>query len=70
MALYRFLLPDRALRICGGRLTVFAEDRKSELLRSGANGLMVGDYLTTKGGEVASDLDDIATAGLVPGING
>lgn len=70
VALYRFLLPDRALRICGGRLTVFAEDRKSELLRSGANGLMVGDYLTTKGGEVASDLDDIATAGLVPGANG
>ncbi len=28
VALYRFLLPDRALRICGGRLTVFGETRK------------------------------------------
>lgn len=66
VALYRFLLPDRALRICGGRLTVFGEGRKGELLRSGANGLMVGDYLTTKGGETASDLMEIQHAGLIP----
>lgn len=65
VALYRFLLPDRALRICGGRLTVFGESRKAELLGSGASGLMVGDYLTTSGGDVASDLEDIGDAGLV-----
>lgn len=69
VALYRFLLPDRALRICGGRLTVFGQKRKNELLQSGANGLMVGDYLTTKGGDTASDLNEIATAGLVPETN-
>lgn len=66
VALYRFLLPDRALRICGGRLTVFSEARKSELLDAGASGLMVGDYLTTQGGEVGSDLAEIDQAGLVP----
>lgn len=66
VALYRFLLPDRALRICGGRLTVFGEKRKSELLSSGMNGLMVGDYLTTQGGDVASDLAEIRDAGLAP----
>ncbi|BCS88526.1 biotin synthase BioB [Pseudodesulfovibrio sediminis] len=66
VALYRFLLPDRALRICGGRVTVFGNTRKHELLASGANGLMVGDYLTTKGGCVASDLDEINKAGLTP----
>lgn len=66
VALYRFLLPDRALRICGGRLTVFGEERKKELLKSGANGLMVGDYLTTVGGDVDSDLAEINDAGLVP----
>ena len=53
VALYRFLLPDRALRLCGGRLTVFGEERKHELLQSGATGLMAGDYLTTRGGDVA-----------------
>jgi len=66
VALYRFLLPDRALRICGGRLTVFGENRKRELLTSGTSGLMVGDYLTTRGGEVASDLEEIEKTGLVP----
>jgi biotin synthase len=70
VALYRFLLPDRALRICGGRLTVFGEERKRELLTSGASGLMVGDYLTTTGGDVESDLIEINEAGLVPeGLN-
>jgi biotin synthase len=64
VALYRFLLPDRALRICGGRPTVFGGERKRELLLSGASGLMVGDYLTTQGSGVTSDLDEIAEAGL------
>lgn len=66
VALYRFLLPDRALRLCGGRLPVFGEARKGELLKAGANGLMVGDYLTTRGGDVDSDLAEIREAGLTP----
>lgn len=66
VALFRFLLPDRALRICGGRLTVFGDKRKAELLDSGASGLMVGDYLTVQGGSIQSDLDDINRAGLKP----
>ena len=64
VALYRFLLPDRALRICGGRPTVFGEERKGELLTAGASGLMIGDYLTTGGSDAASDLREIAGAGL------
>ncbi|MDD3312909.1 biotin synthase BioB [Pseudodesulfovibrio sp.] len=66
VAVYRFLLPDRALRICGGRPTVFGAGRKGELLTAGASGLMIGDYLTTKGGDVASDFDEMKRAGLVP----
>ena len=66
VALFRFLLPDRQIRICGGRPTVFSEARKAELLQSGASGIMVGDYLTTRGGSVRSDLDDINRAGLIP----
>lgn len=66
VAIYRFLLPDRALRICGGRPTVFGEERKGELLESGASGLMIGDYLTTSGNETTSDLQQIEAAGLVP----
>ncbi|MGE4423996.1 MAG: biotin synthase BioB [Pseudodesulfovibrio sp.] len=66
VALYRFLLPDRQLRICGGRPTVFGPERQHELLTAGASGLMVGDYLTTKGGDAHADLEDIRRAGLVP----
>jgi len=66
VGLYRFLLSDRALRICGGRLAVFGEERKKELLGSGASGLMVGDYLTTAGGAVDTDLADMEAAGLMP----
>jgi len=66
VALYRFILPDRALRICGGRLTVFGQQRKHELLGSGASGLMVGDYLTTRGSDVESDIIEIQDAGLHP----
>lgn len=66
VALYRFLLPDRHLRICGGRPAVFGRARKAELLGAGASGLMIGDYLTTRGADAASDLDDIRRAGLVP----
>ncbi|WP_210772248.1 biotin synthase BioB [Pseudodesulfovibrio sp. zrk46] len=70
VALYRFLLPDRTLRICGGRPTVFGAERRKELLTSGMNGLMVGDYLTTSGGDVLADLDEIREAELVPEILG
>ncbi|AMK10537.1 biotin synthase BioB [Pseudodesulfovibrio indicus] len=66
VALYRFLLPDRQLRVCGGRPTVFGAARKAELLGAGASGLMIGDYLTTRGTDAASDLDDIRRAGQVP----
>jgi len=66
VALFRFLLPDRALRICGGRLTVFGLERKRELLKAGASGLMIGDYLTTQGAAPASDLEELRQAGLSP----
>ncbi|EGB15908.1 biotin synthase [Pseudodesulfovibrio mercurii] len=65
VALYRFLLPDRHLRICGGRPTVFGEARL-EPLTAGADGLMIGDYLTTRGNDAASDLEDMRRAGLAP----
>lgn len=69
VALYRFLLPESALRICGGRQTVFGAGRKKELLVSGASGIMVGDYLTTPGAGVASDHAEIAEAGLIVNMN-
>lgn len=64
IALYRFLLPDRALRICGGRPAVFGDGHQAALLGSGLSGLMVGDYLTTRGTAMEADLEAMRRAGL------
>lgn len=63
-ALFRFLLPDKHIRICGGRETVFGSSRKIEALTAGASGLMIGDYLTVKGSDAGSDVDEIKRLGM------
>lgn len=56
IALYRFILPDRDIRVCGGRSLVFSENSAVKVLDAGANGIMVGDYLTVKGVSIDDDL--------------
>ncbi len=65
VVLYRFLLPDKHIRVCGGRSTVFKPETKRKILLCGASGLMVGNYLTTEGFDVGSDLRDIGELGLI-----
>lgn len=54
VALYRFLLPQAALRLAGGRGLL--EDKGERLWQSGANAAITGDMLTTSGISVAEDL--------------
>lgn len=56
VAIYRFLLPDKHIRICGGRSAVFSAKTKQDVLSAGASGIMVGDYLTIKGFDLESDI--------------
>lgn len=56
IALYRFILPDMDIRICGGRSLVFKETSAEKVLKAGANGIMVGDYLTVKGVSIDDDM--------------
>lgn len=63
IALFRHILPDTTLRICGGRPETLGE-RQAEIFRAGANALMTGDYLTTHGCAVERDCAMIAAAGL------
>ncbi|QBG48485.1 biotin synthase BioB [Verrucomicrobia bacterium S94] len=63
IAVYRFLLPDVTLRICGGRAHILG-DRQSELFAAGANGLMTGNYLTVAGSQYESDLEMIERLNL------
>lgn len=65
VALLRLILPTQHIRLCGGRPAVFG-DRKAEALMCGASGVMIGDYLTTKGSDTAIDLEDLQRLGLRP----
>lgn len=66
IALYRFLLPDKHIRICGGRESTLGAERKKEVHEAGASGIMIGDYLTSKGSETESDLREVEAMGLRP----
>jgi len=52
--MFRFVCPTVDIRICGGRQRTFA-DFQSLVFAAGANGLMVGDYLTTSGRRWSDD---------------
>ncbi len=65
VALYRFLLPDAALRLAGGRGLL--PDRGRELFLSGANAAISGDMLTTAGVSLRDDQEMIRDLGFVTG---
>jgi biotin synthase len=48
ISVYRFLLPDKRLSVCGGREKNLRE-LQSWMFLAGANGTMTGNYLTTPG---------------------
>jgi biotin synthase len=55
VALLRFMLPRASITIAGGRERVLG-DYQSWLPLAGANGLMIGNYLTTRGRNLEADL--------------
>lgn len=63
VALFRFILPDRDIRICGGRESGL-RDLHPLVFWAGANGIMIGNYLTTKGRDYLADLQMIRDLGL------
>ena len=65
IALYRFMLPAAHLQICGGR-HVNLRDLQSLIFAAGADGMMIGNYLTTQGRPVEEDLRMIHDLGLQP----
>lgn len=63
IAVARLMMPTKEIRVCGGREKNL-RDLQSWALISGADGLMVGGYLTTAGRDVQSDLQMIRDAGF------
>ena len=66
VALFRLILPGATIKIAGGREKNLG-DFQGTALRSGANGMIIGGYLTTGGRAVEDDLRMVRQAGFVMG---
>lgn len=63
VALFRFILPRKAIRFAGGRLRV-SHKAQLRIMRGGMNGVLMGDMLTTVSNTVADDRRLFSEAGL------
>jgi biotin synthase len=63
IAVYRFILPDKGIKVAGGREENL-RDVQSWMFYAGANSTMIGDYLTTSGKLPEDDLQMIKDLGL------
>ena len=66
VSLYRFILPQKEIRICGGRMQVLGEFN-SMVFMAGADSLLTGNYLTTTGRTFSDDQLLIKDYGLRTG---
>lgn len=63
IAILRLMHPEKDLVICGGRSRTLGK-WENGLFFAGANGLMVGDYLTTRGSALDSDSEMLQRLGV------
>lgn len=63
ISLYRFILPEKEIRVCGGRIQTLGEFN-SWVFMAGADSLLTGNYLTTTGRTYKDDLMLIEKHGL------
>lgn len=65
IALMRLMMPAKDIIVCGGR-QVNLRDLQPLIFAAGANGMMVGNYLTTPGRDPKDDLRMLEDLGLKP----
>ncbi|MEF9437200.1 MAG: hypothetical protein L0922_00025 [Candidatus Mariimomonas ferrooxydans] len=63
IAIYRLILPGCEIRICGGRHSAL-RDLNSYIFLAGADGFLIGNYLTTPGRDPKDDIQMIKDLGL------
>ncbi|MFA5104572.1 MAG: biotin synthase BioB [Candidatus Margulisiibacteriota bacterium] len=54
IAIFRIILPGKVIKVAAGRETKF-KGHQQDIFRAGANGMLIGGYLTTKGRPVEED---------------
>jgi len=62
IAIFRMMNPEKDIPICGGR-EITLKDLQSWVFMAGADGLMTGNYLTTKGRSIEMDMEMISSLG-------
>ena len=65
ICLLRYMLPDKEIIVCGGRLENLGELHPL-IFMAGASGIMTGNYLTRKGRDAQADLQLIRDLELTP----
>ena len=65
ISLYRYILPQKEIRICGGRMQTLGEFNSMVFL-AGADSLLIGNYLTALGRNSEDDFRLIKAYGLIP----
>ena len=63
LALFRLILPEKEIRVCGGRGTAL-RSLHPLIFAAGADGFMIGNYLTQAGLDPREDLKMISDLGL------
>ncbi len=63
IAIYRFILPDKSIKVAGGRV-LNLRDMQSWIFYAGCTSIITGNYLTTAGRETAEDMRMLADLGL------
>jgi biotin synthase len=63
IAAWRFIMPNTILKIAGGR-ELHLKDKERFALKAGANGIITGGYLTTRGNSIEKDMTMIKEVGL------
>ena len=64
ICIFRLVMPKAILRYAGGRKTRLSPKMQELGLRAGINGLLAGDYLTTRGVEEMQDRLMLEKCGL------
>ncbi|MDP2939193.1 MAG: biotin synthase BioB [Candidatus Omnitrophota bacterium] len=63
VAIYRFIHPKKEIKICGGRENNLKRSQ-AMIFKAGADSIIIGGYLTTRGNPVEKDLEMIKSLGL------
>lgn len=63
VAVFRFIFPTKIIKLAGGREVNLGDEWQPLALRAGANGLIIGGYLTTGGNSPEKDIQMLREAG-------